>query len=145
MGEREIPVVVTQCLLLPTRTHHSYNTHTVPLREGGAGERVMWVGEREILVVVTQCLLLPTCGRIIVHYKVANFATPKSIANKSRLCEFSHLVILEICEFVSPVFRNFYLRISQLCEYFANQYSQTNLCGEMLLFCEKVARLQEVS
>ena len=62
-GEREIIVVVTQCLLLPTRTHHSYTTHTISLVGGGegrAGERVRWVGEREILVVVTQCLLLPT-------------------------------------------------------------------------------------
>ena len=33
-GEREIIVVVTQCLLLPTRTHHSYTTHTVSLRGG---------------------------------------------------------------------------------------------------------------
>ena len=46
-----ILVVVTQCLLLPTGTHHSYTTHTVSLRGGGGGE---------ILVVVTQCLLLPT-------------------------------------------------------------------------------------
>ena len=30
VGEREILVVVTQCLLLPTGTHHSYTTHTVP-------------------------------------------------------------------------------------------------------------------
>ena len=44
-----ILVVVTQCLLLPTGTHHSYTTHTVSLRGGG-----------EILVVVAQCLLLPT-------------------------------------------------------------------------------------
>ena len=29
VGEREILVVVTQCLLLPTGTHHSYTTHTV--------------------------------------------------------------------------------------------------------------------
>ena len=29
VGEREILVVVTQCLLLLTRTHHSYTTHTV--------------------------------------------------------------------------------------------------------------------
>ena len=59
MGEREI--LVTQCLLRPTGTHHSYTTHTVSLvRGGGAGEWVRWVGEREILVVVTQCLLLPT-------------------------------------------------------------------------------------
>ena len=48
-GGGGILVVVTQCLLLPTGTHHSYTTHTVSLR-----------GEREILVVVTQCLLLPT-------------------------------------------------------------------------------------
>ena len=64
MGEREILVVVTQCLLLPTRTHHSYTTHNVSLRGGGggggAGERVRSVCEREILVVLTQCLLLPT-------------------------------------------------------------------------------------
>ena len=59
MGEREI--LVTQCLLLPTRTHQSYTTHTVSLKGGGgAGERVRWGDEREILVVVTQCLLLPT-------------------------------------------------------------------------------------
>ena len=31
VGEREILVVVTQCLLLPIGTHHSYTTHTVPL------------------------------------------------------------------------------------------------------------------
>ena len=48
----EILVVVTQCLLLPTGTHHSYTTHTVSLRGGGGGG--------EILVVVTQYLLLPT-------------------------------------------------------------------------------------
>ena len=64
MGEREILVVATQCLLLPTRMHHSYATHTVSLKEGGgggaAGVRVRWMGEREILVVVSQCLLLPT-------------------------------------------------------------------------------------
>ena len=29
VGEREILVVVTQRLLLPTGTHHSYTTHTV--------------------------------------------------------------------------------------------------------------------
>ena len=29
VGEREILVVVTQCLLLLTRMHHSYTTHTV--------------------------------------------------------------------------------------------------------------------
>ena len=34
-GERE--VVVTQCLLLPTGTHHSYTTHTVLRGEGGGG------------------------------------------------------------------------------------------------------------
>ena len=50
-GGGEILVVVTQCLLLPTGTHHSYTTHTLSLRGGGGGE---------ILVVVTQCLLLPT-------------------------------------------------------------------------------------
>ena len=33
----EILVVVTQCLLLPTGTHHSYATHTVSLRGGGGG------------------------------------------------------------------------------------------------------------
>ena len=37
MGEREILVVITQCLLLPTGTHHSYTTHTVSLRGGGGG------------------------------------------------------------------------------------------------------------
>ena len=47
-GGGGVLVVVTQCLLLPTGTHHSYTTHTVSLRGGG------------ILVVVTQCLLLPT-------------------------------------------------------------------------------------
>ena len=43
VGEREILVVVTQCLLLLTRMHHSYTTHTVSLKGGGgvgAGERV---------------------------------------------------------------------------------------------------------
>ena len=35
MGEREIIVVVTQCLLLPTKTHHSYTTHTVSLKGEG--------------------------------------------------------------------------------------------------------------
>ena len=65
MGEREI--LVKQCLLLPTRTHHSYTTHAISLvRGGGAGERARWVDERGILVVVTQCLLLPT-GRIAAH------------------------------------------------------------------------------
>ena len=34
-GGGEILVVVTQCLLLPTGTHHSYTTHTVSLRGGG--------------------------------------------------------------------------------------------------------------
>ena len=52
-GGGGILVVVTQCLLLPTGTHHSYTTHTVSLRGGGGGGG-------EILVVVTQCLLLPT-------------------------------------------------------------------------------------
>ena len=37
VGEREILVVVTQCLLLPTGTHHSYTTHTVSLRGAGRG------------------------------------------------------------------------------------------------------------
>ena len=63
LGERGILVVVTQCLILLTRTHHSYTTHTVSLRGGGArgaGERVRWVGESATLVVMTQCLLLPT-------------------------------------------------------------------------------------
>ena len=36
MDEREILAVVTQCLLLPTRTHHSYTTHTISLVGGGA-------------------------------------------------------------------------------------------------------------
>ena len=73
VGERATLVVVTQCLLLPTRTHHSYTTHTVSLRGGGggggargAGERVRWVGERAILVVVTQCLLLLTRTHVFV-------------------------------------------------------------------------------
>ena len=35
MGERES--LVTQCLLLPTRTHHSYTTHTVSLKGRGGG------------------------------------------------------------------------------------------------------------
>ena len=35
VGEREILVVVTQCLLLPTRMHHSYTTHTVLLTGEG--------------------------------------------------------------------------------------------------------------
>ena len=40
MDEREI-LAVTQCLLLPTRTHHGYTTHTISLvGGGGAGERV---------------------------------------------------------------------------------------------------------
>ena len=34
-GGGGILVVVTQCLLLPTGTHHSYTTHTVSLRGGG--------------------------------------------------------------------------------------------------------------
>ena len=38
-GGGEILVVGTQCLLLPTGTHHSYTTHTVSLR-GGGGARV---------------------------------------------------------------------------------------------------------
>ena len=37
MDEREILVVVTQCLLLPTRTHHSYTTRAVSLKGGGGG------------------------------------------------------------------------------------------------------------
>ena len=37
-GGGEILVVVTQCLLLPTGTHHSYATHTVSLRGGGGGD-----------------------------------------------------------------------------------------------------------
>ena len=36
-GGGEILVVVTQCLLPPTGTHHSYATHTVSLRGGGGG------------------------------------------------------------------------------------------------------------
>ena len=36
-GGGEILVVVTQCLLLPTGTHHSYTTHTVSLRGGRGG------------------------------------------------------------------------------------------------------------
>ena len=50
VGEREIPVVVTHRLLLPTRTHHSYTTHTESLRGGGGGvlgkERGGWVRGR---------------------------------------------------------------------------------------------------
>ena len=38
-GGGEILVVVTQCLLLPTGTHHSYTTHTVSLRGGGDPSR----------------------------------------------------------------------------------------------------------
>ena len=37
-GGRESLVVVTQCLLLLTRTHHSYTTHSVLLGGGGEGE-----------------------------------------------------------------------------------------------------------
>ena len=37
-GGGEILVVVTQCLLLPTGTLHSYTTHTVSLRGGGGGD-----------------------------------------------------------------------------------------------------------
>ena len=37
MDERGILAVVTQCLLLPTGTHHSYNTHAVSLRGEGVG------------------------------------------------------------------------------------------------------------
>ena len=86
-GGGGILVVVTQCLLLPTGTHHSYTTHTVSLRGvggggGGGGDhsrshavsapadrdasqldysyRIIKGGGGEILVVVTQCLLLPT-------------------------------------------------------------------------------------
>ena len=81
-GGGEILVVVTQCLPLPTGTHHSYTTHTVSLRGGGDPSRSYAVsapadrdasqlyysyriikgggGGGEILVVVTQCLLLPT-------------------------------------------------------------------------------------
>ena len=65
MNSRQIDLLisVTQCLLLLTRIHHSYTTHTVSLLrdragvgvgggEGGggergrgeAGERVKWVG-----------------------------------------------------------------------------------------------------
>ena len=36
-GGGGILVVVTQCLLLPTGTHHSYTTHTVSLSGGGGG------------------------------------------------------------------------------------------------------------
>ena len=48
MGEREILVVATQCLLLPTRTHHNYTTHYCIIKGGGvcAGERVGWVRGR---------------------------------------------------------------------------------------------------
>ena len=35
VDEREILVVVTQCLILLTRMHHSYTTHTVSLKGGG--------------------------------------------------------------------------------------------------------------
>ena len=89
-GGGGILVVVTQCLLLPTGTHHSYTTHTVSLRGGrggggggGGGDHsrgyavsapadrdasrlyysyriIKGGGGGEILVVVTQCLLLPT-------------------------------------------------------------------------------------
>ena len=38
-GERAILVVVTQCLLLLTRTHHSHTTHTVSWRGGRLGGR----------------------------------------------------------------------------------------------------------
>ena len=46
MGEREIQVVVTQCLLLRTRMHHSYITHAVSwwggAGGGGGGGGVGW-------------------------------------------------------------------------------------------------------
>ena len=44
-GGGGILVVVTQCLLLPTGTHHSYTTHTVSLRGGGGGERARGYSE----------------------------------------------------------------------------------------------------
>ena len=48
-GVRESLVVVTQCLLQLTRTHHSYTTHSVSLvgggGGGGAGERERWEGD----------------------------------------------------------------------------------------------------
>ena len=71
-------VVVTQCLLLPTGTHHGCTTHTVSLMGGGGGPSRSYavsapadrdasqvyysyrIIKVEILVVVTQCLLLPT-------------------------------------------------------------------------------------
>ena len=71
-GGEEILVVVTQCLLLPTGTHHSYTTHTVSLRGGGGdpsrsyavsapadrdASRLYYsyrIIKREILAVVTQ-------------------------------------------------------------------------------------------
>ena len=56
MGEREILVVVTQCLLLRTRMHSQlYYSCRIMVGgggggvggwDGGAGERVRWVGER---------------------------------------------------------------------------------------------------
>ena len=46
LGERGVLVVVTQCLILLTRTHHSYTTHTVSLRGGGGeGEGCRGKGE----------------------------------------------------------------------------------------------------
>ena len=58
-GGGEILVVVTQCLLLPTGTHHGCTTHTVSLRGwggggGGDGGGGGVGGEREILAVVMQ-------------------------------------------------------------------------------------------
>ena len=47
-GERKILVIITQCLLLLTRTHHSYTTHAVPSRGVGVGGRGGGGVEREI-------------------------------------------------------------------------------------------------
>ena len=47
VGEREILVVFTHCLLLPTRTHHSYTTHTESLIVKGGGGGGCW-GKGEV-------------------------------------------------------------------------------------------------
>ena len=53
-GGGEILVVVTQCLLLPTGTHHGCTTHTVSLRGGWRGGVAGGGRGGEILAVVTQ-------------------------------------------------------------------------------------------
>ena len=44
-GGGEILAVVTQCLLLLTRTHHSYTTHSVSYGGGRAWDRERWEGD----------------------------------------------------------------------------------------------------